>query len=392
MAESPGSPLSELSSEDFPDDVKTEEHEHERDPVPEHAMPPSKRQRLSGPSWDARHPYSSSHRPRHDEHDENGAHGDEGDETETDISSDTSGDIPGSPSGVLSQLQDEEAYGHEQITVCRWDGCPKGDLGNMDNLVTHIHDDHIGTRQKKYACEWEDCSRKGMPHASGYALRAHMRSHTREKPFYCALPECDRSFTRSDALAKHMRTVHETEALRPSDPVPKHHGNPPNRSQRLKLILPARPPSDQPKAKHENHEEDVDDDATIVTTTDPDLEQNVSTYEYPPDVHFTEEELAMPPDQLYRLLRRQLYWNEEENRELRSEVEHLEAKRKQEWLAKELVLMNVMEAELACAETFGYAPDGLQKQLLDDFSKLPLTGGTPWYRKEGETEAVKAAK
>jgi hypothetical protein len=35
--------------------------------------------------------------------------------------------------------------------------------------------------------------------------------------------ECDRSFTRSDALTKYMRTVHETEALRPSDPVPKSH-------------------------------------------------------------------------------------------------------------------------------------------------------------------------
>lgn len=63
-----------------------------------------------------------------------------------------------------------------------------GDLGDMDALVEHIHKDHIGARQKKYACEWEDCNRKGMPHASGYALRAHMRSHTREKPFYCALP------------------------------------------------------------------------------------------------------------------------------------------------------------------------------------------------------------
>jgi uncharacterized Zn-finger protein len=58
----------------------------------------------------------------------------------------------------------------------------------MDNLVEHLHDDHIGTRQKKYSCEWSDCTRKGIPHASGYALRAHMRSHTREKPFYCTLP------------------------------------------------------------------------------------------------------------------------------------------------------------------------------------------------------------
>src|SRR5690242_21618313 len=35
-----------------------------------------------------------------------------------------------------------------------------------------------------------------------------------------------------------MRTVHETEALRPSDPVPKHHSsNPSNKFQRLKLVL-----------------------------------------------------------------------------------------------------------------------------------------------------------
>jgi hypothetical protein len=37
-----------------------------------------------------------------------------------------------------------------------------------------------------------------------------------------------------------MRTVHETEALRPSDPVPKHHSsNPSNNKQRIRLILNA---------------------------------------------------------------------------------------------------------------------------------------------------------
>lgn len=101
------------------------------------------------------------------------------------ISSDTSGDVPQSPS--IARAFDEEEV-HEQVTICAWEGCKAGDLGNMDRLVEHIHNDHIEGRQKKYTCEWEDCSRKSMPHASGYALRAHVRSHTREKPFYCALP------------------------------------------------------------------------------------------------------------------------------------------------------------------------------------------------------------
>lgn len=50
-----------------------------------------------------------------------------------------------------------------------------------------------------------------------------MRSHTGEKPFYCTVPECDRNFTRSDALSKHLRTVHETEMFKLSkrDPVVK---------------------------------------------------------------------------------------------------------------------------------------------------------------------------
>lgn len=100
----------------------------------------------------------------------------------SDISSDTSGSVPGSPG--LDAHDEEHA---EQITVCRWDGCGR-DLGDMDHLVKHIHDDHIGTRKATYACQWDDCTRKGMAHASGYALRAHMRSHTKEKPFYCSLP------------------------------------------------------------------------------------------------------------------------------------------------------------------------------------------------------------
>lgn len=100
------------------------------------------------------------------------------------ISSDSSGDIPSSPANA--RLEDEDFQ--PQVTVCVWEDCGAGDLGTMDRLVKHIHDEHIEGRQKKYTCQWIGCSRQGANHASGYALKAHMRSHTREKPFFCYLP------------------------------------------------------------------------------------------------------------------------------------------------------------------------------------------------------------
>lgn len=99
------------------------------------------------------------------------------------ISSDSEGEVPLSPA---SRLDDDDV--HEQVTVCIWAHCKAGDQGDMDQLVDHIHNEHIESRGKKYICEWGDCTRKGLPHASAYALKAHMRSHTREKPFYCTLP------------------------------------------------------------------------------------------------------------------------------------------------------------------------------------------------------------
>ncbi|KAI9699063.1 MAG: hypothetical protein M1836_003252 [Candelina mexicana] len=371
MPSSPTSTLSTLSSDDFAEDFgqTSDDEALAEDAV---AMPPAKRQR-TGTASDLN--ISTPHLNFNSEHDEQH-------DEETDISSDTSGDVPNSPVNGIHQAQDDDPILHEQVKECLWEGCDAGDLGDMDKLVAHIHDVHVGTRQKRYACEWMGCPRKAHLHASGYALKAHMRSHTREKPFYCLLPECDRSFTRSDALAKHMRTVHETEALRPSDPVSKHHSGAPAKLQRIKLTLSARPPNEE---QRNGEEQIVDDDATIPSSPEVAVDDGpLSDFEPPSDVEFTDEELAMPIDQLARLLRRQVHWAEQEGERLKAETDQLEAERKKEWQAKELLLENLMEAEVARARKRGHKKGDELFLEGEEFEPLvlPLTEGpTPWYRK-----------
>ncbi|KAB8238847.1 hypothetical protein ETB97_000963 [Aspergillus alliaceus] len=364
MTESPGSPLSSIASDDMSD---REELKQGFSP-PASNMPPSKRRRTGGvSSWDRNTPVSTTFQDEIPPASPSSS-----------ISSDTSGDIPNSPSTLAliggSQDDDYSGQGNDQVTVCRWEGCDVGDLGNMDDLVQHIHNEHVGSRQKKYSCEWSDCTRKGQTHASGYALRAHMRSHTREKPFYCALPECDRSFTRSDALAKHMRTVHETEALRPSDPVPKHHnppsamgtpaGTPASKLQRIKLKL-SHPPKEDP----EQYSESVNGDPE-------DLDE-FEIPEFSPELGFDDHELSLPPQQLYRLLRRQIHWAEKEGVDLRDDWERIKPKRKHAFLEKETIIEDVCDAELRLFSLL---------MSSDNVSSSAVTNGVNKHSEPADTE------
>ena len=176
-----------------------------------------------------------------------------------------------------------------------------------------------------------------------------------------------------------MRTVHETEALRPSDPIPKIQGTVNAKPQRLKLIVNSKPPNEEQRG---TLDVDIDDDATIYSTTsvDPEAPPPVP-FEYPLDIHFTEEELVLPADHLFKLLRRQVHWAEEEASALKAEIEALQRKRKEEWQAKELVLANLMEAELATAVDKEEDHDKVMA-LKDDLPHpmLPMSGATPWYR------------
>jgi hypothetical protein len=178
-----------------------------------------------------------------------------------------------------------------------------------------------------------------------------------------------------------MRTVHETEALRPSDPVPRSHSQAQVKVQRLKLIVNAKPP------QSEGNDDDIPEVENEVPNVDePEKEADasaVSTYGYPSDVKFTEEELAESPYQLYRLLRRQIHWAEKEGEELKREAQNLQAQAKLAWQNKELVLANVIEADLATA--YEYNPEDYQqvvriKDALLPETMLPMRGQTPWYR------------
>ncbi|KAI0391366.1 hypothetical protein F5Y17DRAFT_15430 [Xylariaceae sp. FL0594] len=315
------SAISSLSSDES---EEVENDYEESNIVDEPALPPFKRQKLGGGAGSRAS--SSLHidpepEPEPD-HEHNLGDGD--------ISSDTSGDVPNSP---INAKVDEDEF-QEQVTVCAWDGCRAGDLGNMDKLVEHIHNDHIESRQKKYTCEWIGCSRKSLPHASGYALKAHMRSHTREKPFYCYLPECDRAFTRSDALAKHMRTVHETEALRPSDPVPKsmQHASE-KKANKFKIIIKT------PQAHSAGHDDGGDDgDGSDDMSTD-------FFTALTEQQGFTDEELAMDMESLWKLCVANVKWATRENEELQEECKEAEEIYRQEWLEKEALVNQAARIE-----------------------------------------------
>ncbi|CAK9782408.1 hypothetical protein CC85DRAFT_279850 [Cutaneotrichosporon oleaginosum] len=90
---------------------------------------------------------------------------------------------------------------------CLWEGCGEV-LEDQAELVKHVQDAHIGTGRQPYACLWTTCSRVGQRQASRHALLTHMRSHTGEKPYACPEPGCGRTFTRSDAMNKHVKSIH----------------------------------------------------------------------------------------------------------------------------------------------------------------------------------------